>query len=141
LTASPGSPPKILDIPLRIVAPESTRFLASVPDILGRDSVGDHALSEGFRKLNAELPSIINTELQQHLLRDGLAIPTAKVQQVVGDFLNQHRTLIDPNTGSPYRGLLGNVKKFEPDWNPDDFRAHLKEHLFEDMPQKPTRGR
>jgi hypothetical protein len=96
--------------------------------------------SEGFRKLNGELVPIVNKELTDHLARDGFAIPTAKVQQVVGDFLNQHRTLIDPNTGQPYRGLLGNVKKFEPDWNPDDFRAHLKAHLFEDMPQKPNAG-
>jgi hypothetical protein len=45
-----GNPPKWIDIPLRMVAPESVRFLASVPDILGRDSVGYHALERGVQK-------------------------------------------------------------------------------------------
>lgn len=135
-----GTTPKWLDIPLRTVAPETVRFLASVPDVMGRVEVGSHALMDGFHEFNKTLAPRFNEIQKKQLGRYGHVIPADKVQQVMGDFLKEHRTLIDQNTGLPQKGLLGRTKSLEPMWNPDDLGKYLREHLDEDMAVKPDRG-
>jgi hypothetical protein len=132
-----GTWPKITNAAGKLIAPESVKWAASVPDILGRVQVAEAAITRGYRKLNENMVERIVPELD----RRALGVPRAKVRQVVRDFLNESRVRIDPNTGTPYTNWRGVPAKYEPIWNPDDLAKYLGQHLREDMLHKPDPDR
>jgi murein DD-endopeptidase MepM/ murein hydrolase activator NlpD len=132
-----GTLPKITNAAGKLIAPESVKVIASVPDILGRVQVAEAAITKGFRKLNENMVDRIVPELD----RRALGVPRAKVQQVWKEFQEESRYRIDPNTGTPYTNWRGVPAKYEPVWNPDDLAKRLSERLRQDMLHKPDPDR
>jgi hypothetical protein len=135
-----GPMPKGLGRLLSLVAPEAGRFLASVPDLGAREDVFLRAVEAGYRELNTTL---VPTTYERFRHQMPTQMPSLeKFRQVSADFLNQNRNIPDPRTGEALTGLFGTPDRYEPMWNPDAYRAYLKEHLFEDVPlnQRPNAG-
>ena len=112
---------------------DTTTFIANIPDQGGREMAGAVLMDRGYRKLNQKMPGVMMDELRKRKL----AIPDAKVRQVHHDFFNAQRTMLDPNTGKPYRTMFGTTRKFEPIWDGHDYRNYMRTHLAEDMLRKP----
>lgn len=133
-----GKLPKALEIPLRVISPEALRAFGSIPDLRAREAVGANAIFKGFKDLNARMPEII---YERARAVSPSLMPTAeKIRRTFSDFTDQFHTLDDPRTGEVRTGLLGQPETHEPTWHPEELRPYLREHLFEDMPQKPNPG-
>ena len=125
-----------LDRASRLIAPDTWGYVGTAADQTFRESAAETVVTREYRRFNRELVPMVMKELDSRSLR----IPDAKVRQVVHDFLDANNTLIDANTGEPYRTMLGRPVKSEPTWNPEAFGQYLKAHLTEDMIHKPDPG-
>jgi N-acetyl-anhydromuramyl-L-alanine amidase AmpD len=123
----------LIDTAVGVVAPNTMKYIASVPDLAGREQVFNHAVLDGYRDLNRKVIPTVVEKLRTSRDASIATIGERKVQQVVNDFFNEHREMIDPNTNRPYTNFWGKSAKYEPVWGADDFRTYMKEHLAEDV--------
>jgi murein DD-endopeptidase MepM/ murein hydrolase activator NlpD len=129
-----GDSPKVLRAIENGIAPPVARWIGGAADQIFREHVGSNAINDGFRQLNAQMPKRVTEALRKNI-KSGTMVPGAKIQQVIDAFMNDMRTLDDPNvSGKKMTGLFGKTSKFEPTWAADDLANYLKEHLLEDMP-------
>lgn len=114
----------------RVLAPDATVNLGKINDTITRSTIYTEELQRGYRKMNKDLPGVVNEWAQRY----GLPYSPEQINQTIADFLNQHRVVIDGNTGKPHTTILGRTAKFEPVYSAADLNAWLRQKLPEIAP-------
>jgi hypothetical protein len=108
-----------------IIMPQWQKDLAQVVDVSHRTGLYEETLLAGYRRLNQDLARGVKEWNGKY----GLPYSDRQLDEVVGDFLAERRTLIDGITGEPHTGLTGRTDRYEPIWSSQEFNDYLRQRL------------